>query len=84
MQEEKDIELSWDALGRMKAQAETWQESFTQKCSRTLRETGSLGDEALCAESTELENFLYSIMDIEKRLMALAPDAQDETELKQE
>ena len=23
MQEEKDIELSWDALGRMKAQAET-------------------------------------------------------------
>ena len=84
MQEEKDIELSWDALGRMKAQAETWQEYFTQKCSRTLRETGSLGDEALCAESTELENFLYSIMDMEKRLMALAPDAQDETELKQE
>ena len=62
MQEEKDIVLSWDALGRMKAQAEAWQESFTQKCSRTLRETGSLGDEELCAESTELENFLYSII----------------------
>lgn len=69
MREENGAPLTWDTLGRLKAQAEAWQEAFTQKCSRALRETGSLGDEALCAESTELENFMYSIMDMEKELM---------------
>ncbi len=70
MRDFNDTSLSWDSLGRLKAQADAWQESFTQKCSKALREKGSLGDEALCAESTELENFMYSIMDMEKVLLA--------------
>ncbi|MEA5060522.1 MAG: hypothetical protein EOM66_00100 [Clostridia bacterium] len=70
MREFGDKSLSWDTIGRLKAQADAWQDAFTQKCSRALRENGSLGDEALCAESTELENFMYSIMDMEKVLLA--------------
>ena len=37
--------LSWDAIGRLKAHADAWQDSFTQKCSKVFRESGSLGDE---------------------------------------
>jgi len=65
-----DKSLSWDTIGRFKAKADAWQDSFTKKCSKVYRETGSLGDEALCAESTELENLMYSIMDMEKKLRA--------------
>lgn len=70
MRDFDDKSLSWDTIGRLKAQADAWQDSFTQKCSKAFRESGSLGDEALCAESTELENFMYSIMDMEKILRA--------------
>lgn len=68
MRDFDDKSLSWDTIGRLKAQADAWQDAFTQKCSKALRESGSLGDEALCAESTELENFMYTIMDMEKLL----------------
>lgn len=71
-----DKSLSWDAIGKLKAEAEAWQDTFTQKCSKALRENGSLGDEALCAESTELENFMYSIMDMEKILRERESEAE--------
>ncbi len=72
--------LSWDAIGRLKAHADAWQDSFTQKCSKAFRESGSLGDEALCAESTELENFMYSIMDMEKILRAREAEGPKENQ----
>ncbi len=78
MQEGRDSFVSWDTLGRLKAQADAWQESFTQKCSKVLRETGSLGDESLCMESTELENFMYSIMDMEKALLSATSNNEPE------
>jgi len=77
MRDFNNTSLSWDTLGKLKAQADAWQDSFTQKCSKALRENGSLGDETLCAESTELENFMYSIMDMEKLLLA-REEAMDE------
>lgn len=80
MRDFDDKSLSWDTIGRLKAQADSWQDSFTQKCSKAFRESGSLGDEALCAESTELENFMYSIMDMEKILRAQEAEAPEENQ----
>ena len=65
MQEEKDIVLSWDALGRMKAQAEAWQESFTQKCSRTLRQV--LWGMRNCAQRVQSWKIFYILSWIWKK-----------------
>ena len=79
MQNYKDEPLTWEIISHLKAETVLWQDEFTQKCTKALRETGSLGDDALCAESTRLENRMYEILDMEKALRQQEALLQDKS-----
>jgi hypothetical protein len=64
----KSSQPDWVELNRLKAQAARWQEKLNKDCAEHLNATGSLADEALCRESTEWEQFVLRIADLEKRL----------------
>ncbi|MDR0840221.1 MAG: hypothetical protein LBN26_02385 [Christensenellaceae bacterium] len=74
MHHQEEQPLCWDDIARLKNEAAQRQERLNAKCIKALAESGSLADEDLCHESTELEIFMLRIHDLETRLQQLEED----------